>query len=167
MRRRAFTLVEMMIAITLFSVVMIFLYQSVASLVKSNQFYGAKLEAMTTEQFLLKTLYLDLALAVPSTDEIINIEKNEDIVLMQTSNIIHTHIMPYVAYFIKNKHLYRIESSTKLTYPFERDLNVVIDDFGEVGLFRLYKNSTHFLLEVNLDGKTDNFLKIRNLNGGN
>ena len=55
MRRRAFTLIEMMIAITLFSVVMIFLYQSVASLGKSNRFYGEKLEAITTEQFLLKT----------------------------------------------------------------------------------------------------------------
>jgi prepilin-type N-terminal cleavage/methylation domain-containing protein len=167
MRRRAFTLVEMMIAITLFSVVMIFLYQSVASLRKSNQFYGAKLEVITTEQFLLKTLYLDLALVVPNTDETININKNEDIVLMQTSNIIHTHVMPYVAYFMKNKHLYRIESATKLKYPFEHDLNVIIDDFGEANLFRLYKNSTHFLLDINLDGKTDNLLKIRNLNVGN
>jgi prepilin-type N-terminal cleavage/methylation domain-containing protein len=164
MRRRAFTLIEMMIAITLFSVVMIFLYQSVASLGKSNRFYGEKLEAITTEQFLLKTLYLDLALSVPNTDEIININKNEDVVLIQTSNIIHTHVMPYVAYFIKDKHLYRIESAAKLKYPFERNLNVLIDDFGEANSFRLYKNSTHFLLQINIDGKTDNLLKIRHLN---
>jgi prepilin-type N-terminal cleavage/methylation domain-containing protein len=111
MRRRAFTLIEMMIAITLFSVVMIFLYQSVASLGKSNRFYGDKLEVITTEQLLLKTLYLDLALSVPNTDQIVSINKNEDIVLMQTSHIIHTHVMPYVAYFIKDKHLYRIESA--------------------------------------------------------
>ena len=164
MRRRAFTLIEMMIAITLFSVVMIFLYQSVASLGKSNRFYGDKLEVITTEQLLLKTLYLDLALSVPNTDQIVSINKNEDIVLMQTSHIIHTHVMPYVAYFIKDKHLYRIESATKLTYPFERDLNVVIDDFGEANSLRLYKNSTHFLLHINIDGKTDNLLKIRHLN---
>ena len=167
MRRRAFTLIEMMIAITLFSVVMIFLYQSVASLGKSNRFYGEKLEAITTKQFLLKTLYLDLALSVPNTDQIININKNEDIVLMQTSHIIHTHVMPYVAYLIKDKHLYRIESATKLIYPFERDQNVLIDDFGEGDSFRLYKNSTHFLLNINIDGKTDNLLKIRHLNIGN
>ena len=85
MRRHAFTLIEMMIAITLFSVVMIFLYQSMASLDKSNRFYGDKLQSISTEQSLFKTLYLDLALSESNVGEIININKNEDIVLMQTS----------------------------------------------------------------------------------
>lgn len=167
MKRRAFTLIEMMIAITLFSVVMIFLYQSVASLDKSNRFYGGKLEEITAEQLLFKTLYLDLSLTEPKTDEIINVDKDEDIVLLQTSNMIHSRIMPYVAYLIKEKHLYRVESATKLSYPFEHNLDARIDDFGEVHRFRLYKNSTHFLLHANIDGKNDTLLKIRHLNIGN
>ena len=167
MKRHAFTLVEMMIAITLFSVVMIFLYQSVASLNKSNRFYGDKLEEITTEQLLFRTLFLDLSLTEPKTDEIINVNKDEDIVLLQTSNTIHSRIMPYVAYLIKDKHLYRVESATKLSYPFEHNLDALIDDFGEVHKFRLYKNSTHFLLHINIDGKNDTLLKIRHLNIGN
>jgi prepilin-type N-terminal cleavage/methylation domain-containing protein len=127
MRRHAFTLIEMMIAITLFSVVMIFLYQSMATLDKSNRFYSDKLQEISTEQS------------------------------------VHTHVMPYVVYFVKEHHLYRVESATKLSYPFESNINALIDDFGEIKKFRLYKNSTHFLLHLNINGKEDNLLKIRHL----
>jgi len=167
MRRSAFTLIEMMIAITLLSVIMIFLYQSMASLDKSNRFYGERLQSISTEQSLYKTLYLDLTLSEPNSGEIINIDKDKDILLLQTSHVVHTNVMPYVAYVLKEKHLYRIESATRLTYPFDSDLNALIDDFGEVQKFRLYKNSTHYLLHLNIDGKQDNLFKIRHLYGTN
>ena len=163
MRRYAFTLIEMMIAILLFSVVMIFLYQSMATLDKSNQFYGDKLHNIQTQQALIKTIFLDLSLSLANNGEINNINKNEDMVFMQTSHVMHTHVMPYVVYFVKKKHLYRVESATKLSYPFESNINALIDDFGEVKTFRLYKNSTHFLLDLNIDGE-ETLLKIRNLN---
>lgn len=163
MRRHAFTLIEMMIAITLFSVVMIFLYQSMANLDKSNRFYGDKLQEIASEQSLLKTLYLDLSLAEAGSININNISKNDDMVFLQTSHVVHTHVMPYVVYYLNNSHLYRIESAVKLSYPFESNINALIDDFGEVKKFRLYKNSTHFLLHINVDGKKENLLKIRHL----
>lgn len=164
MRRHAFTLIEMMIAITLFSVVMIFLYQSMANLDKSNRFYGDKLQEISSENSLLKTLYLDLSLAKADSIEINNITKNDDMVFLQTSHVIHTHVMPYIVYYLKKNRLYRIESVSKLNYPFENNVNASIDDFGEVKKFRLYKNSTHFLLHINIDGKKDNLIKIRHLN---
>ncbi|MGB5964808.1 MAG: prepilin-type N-terminal cleavage/methylation domain-containing protein [Sulfurimonadaceae bacterium] len=164
MRRNGFTLIEMMIAITLFSVVMIFLYQSMATLDKSNQFYSDKLQSISTEQSLFKTLYLDLSLSESNSGEINNINKNEDMVFLQTSHVVHTHVMPYVVYFVKENHLYRVESASKLSYPFESNINALIDDFGEVKKFRLYKNSTHFLLHLNINGKEENLLKIRHLN---
>jgi hypothetical protein len=143
---------------------MIFLYQAMARLDRSNRFYSDKLLTMSTEQSLLKTLYLDLALSEATGGEINNINKNEDMVFFQTSHIVHTHLMPYVVYFVKKSHLYRVESATKLSYPFENNINALIDDFGEVKKFRLYKNSTHFLLHLNINGKEDNLLKIRHLN---
>lgn len=164
MRRPAFTLIEMMIAISLFSVVMIFLYQSMATIDRSNLFYGDKLQEMTREQTLMKTLYLDLSLSQPKSGIIDNINKNTDMLFLQTSHVIHTHVMPFIVYFVKKKHLYRVESAQKLSYPFESNINAVIDDFGEIKTFRIYKNSTHFLLDLNLDGKNDNLLKIRHLN---
>ncbi len=164
MRRRAFTLIEMMIAISLFSVVMIFLYQAMATLDKSNQFYSDKLQSISTEQSLFKTIYLDLSLSVANSGVINSIDKNEDMVFLQTTHVVHTHVMPYIVYFVKEAHLYRVESATKLSYPFESNTNALIDDFGEVKKFRLYKNSTHFLLHININGEGDTLLKIRHLN---
>ncbi len=164
MRRNAFTLIEMMIAISLFAVVMIFLYQAMATVDKSNIFYTKRLKEITTQQSLYKTIYLDLALSQPKTGQIENISKEEDMVFMQTSHVLHTHVMPYVVYFVKDKHLYRVESTNKLTYPFESNINAIIDDFGPVINFRVYKNSTHFLLHININGKDDNLMKIRQLN---
>ena len=164
MRRNAFTLIEMMIAISLFAVVMIFLYQAMATVDKSNIFYTKRLQEITTQQSLYKTIYLDLALSQPKTGQIENISKEEDMVFMQTSHVIHTHIMPYVVYFVKDKHLYRVESANKLTYPFESNINAIVDDFGPVVNFRVYKNSTHFLLHININGKDDNLMKIHQLN---
>ena len=163
MRRNAFTLIEMMISITLFSVIMIFLYQSMATIDKSNRFYGDKLENIQNQESLLKTLFLDLSLSLNNSGEINNINKNEDMVFLQTSHVLHTHVMPYVVYFVKDKHLYRVESATKLSYPFESNINALIDDFGEVQKFRLYKNSTHFLLDLTLHGQENTLLKIRHL----
>ncbi len=164
MRRNAFTLIEMMIAISLFAVVMIFLYQAMATVDKSNIFYTKRLKEITTQQSLYKTIYLDLALSQPKTGQIENISKEEDMVFMQTSHVLHTHVMPYVVYFVKDKHLYRVESTNKLTYPFESNINAIVDDFGPVINFRVYKNSTHFLLHININGKDDNLMKIRQLN---
>ena len=135
-----------------------------ATIDRSNLFYGDKLQEMTREQTLMKTLYLDLSLSQPKSGIIDNINKNTDMLFLQTSHVIHTHVMPFIVYFIKKKHLYRVESAQKLSYPFESNINAVIDDFGEIKTFRIYKNSTHFLLDLNLDGKNDNLLKIRHLN---
>ena len=163
MRRGGFTLIEMMISITLFSVIMVFLYQAVATIDKSNRFYTNKLSDIEREQLLLKTLYLDLTLSVNSSGIIDNVNYKEDRVFLQTSHVVHDHMMPFVVYFLENKHLYRVETVAPLSYPFESNINAKIDDFGEVEKFRLYKNSTHFLLDIKLNGE-ENLLKIRHLN---
>ena len=164
MMRRGFTLIEMMIAISLFTVVMIFLYQAMATVDKSNRFYGDKLESIIRAQKLTKTLYLDLSLSVPNSGEINSVERNVDMLFIQTSHVVHTHVMPYVVYYVKDKHLYRIESAQKLSYPFDSNINVNIDNFGPIHTFRIYKNSTHFLLHLSNDGKKDNLMKVRYLN---
>lgn len=160
----AFTLLEMMIAITLFSLVMIFLYQSLAALEKSNSFYGERLDHVTRAQRAVKTLYLDLSLSLPGKGEILPQEKEHDVVIMQTSNVMHQQFMPYVAYLVRDKHLYRIESPSVLHYPIGSNDMLTVDDLGSVKTFRLYKNATHFLLHLQLEGSEMLLMKIRHLN---
>jgi prepilin-type N-terminal cleavage/methylation domain-containing protein len=159
-----FTLLEMMIAITIFSLVMLFLYQSLATLEKSNSFYGERLDDVTRVQRAVKTLYLDLSLSLPGKGEILPQEKEHDVVIMQTSNVMHQRFMPYVAYLVRDSRLFRVESPNPLRYPIDSDDALIVDDLGRVKTFRLYKNATHFLLHLQLEGSDRLLMKIRHLN---
>ena len=161
---RAFTLLEMLIAITIFSLIVLYLYQSLSTLNSTNRFYGEKLNSMSHDQKLLKTIYLDLSTAVIRTVNIINEDPFTDIVLMQTAHSVHRRIMPYVGYIIKEGELFRIESSQKLSYPLSIENEMVVDELGQIQHFRLYSSPTHFLLDYRSHSKEPRLLKIRALN---
>lgn len=139
MKRRAFTLIEMMIAIVIFSLVVVLLYKSYDSLKRSNTKQAQINQKMQRLWQIKKLLYLDFTLALQSDVSVLSQEKNEDVVILQTSNSIHNRTNPYVAYVIKDETLYRIESLRKLTYPFDADVTGDVDEIGKVKRFRIYK----------------------------
>lgn len=146
--KRAFTLIEMLIAVALLSVITLFLYQTYASLQHSNRFYGEELSEASREQKLRKTIYLDLSLSMPGSVTLINIDKNADVLIMQSSHSVHRRIMPYVAYLVKDDHLMRIESSEKLVYPLSGEEEMVIDDLEEIKTFRVFQKENSFLVHL-------------------
>jgi len=162
--RGGFTLMELLIAITLLSVIMLYLYETLSTLRSSNAFYGDRLVAIANQEKLLKTFYLDLALSTPGSVDVQNQDKHADIVLMQTSHSVHQRIMPYVGYIFNNHQLYRIESSAKITYPLYGDEEMVVDSLGAANHFRLYESRTHFLLDMQREGEQSVLFKIRALN---
>lgn len=162
-RSKAFTLLEMLIAIMIFTLISIFLYRSLATLNSSNKFYGEKLSQIAYDQKLLKTIYLDLSMAVIRSVYIINQDRDTDVVLMQTSHSVHRRVMPYVGYVVRNKKLFRVESSQKLTYPFNEESEMIVDEVGAIEHFRLYSSKTHFLLDYSSD-QDPKLMKVRGLN---
>jgi len=146
--KRAFTLIEMLIAVGLLSVITLFLYQTYASLQHSNRFYGEELSEASREQKLRKTIYLDLSLSMPDSIKLINIDKNSDVLIMQSSHSLHRRIMPYIAYLVKEDHLMRIESSQELFYPLSGEEEMVIDDLEEVRTFRVFQTEGSFLVHL-------------------
>ncbi len=146
--KKAFTLLEMLIAVGLLSVITLFLYQTYASLQHSNRFYGEELSEASREQKLRKTIYLDLSLSMPDSINLINIDKNTDVLIMQSSHSVHRRIMPYIAYLVRDDHLMRIESSEKLFYPLSGEEEMVIDDLDEVKIFRVFQKENSFLIHL-------------------
>ena len=172
MRRAAFTLIEMMIAIVIFSLIVVFLYKSYDALKQSNQKYTVMTKEMERLWRIKKMLYLDFALSLQSDVSVLNQEKNEDVVLLQTSNSLHNRFYPYVAYVVKDGVLYRLESLRKLTYPFDAETTADVDEVAKVTNFRLYKalkkedsNAVaYYLIDIKLaDGKRILY-KVRALN---
>ncbi len=171
--RKAFTLIEMLISVVILSIMMLFLYESYSSLNRSNVFYKEKADDISTEQIKKRVMYLDFALALSGSIRVLNQDKREDVVFMQSSNSLHRRHNPYVSYVVKDNKLYRLESLNKiLEYPLSNDDEFGVDYMGEVEDFRVYKTLKKegteipqiYLLNVNFKEENDVLLKIKVLN---
>ena len=165
--RKAFTLIELMISILILSILMIFLYKSYAGLNKANKIFQTETEKLSKFELLKKTLYLDFTLAQKITTN--NQEKTQDLVFLQTPHSIHNRINPYVAYIVKDKKLYRLESLKELKeYPLGVDSEFVVDTLGEVKIFRVYKSKEAsqnlYLIHIEFESEDEIILKVKALN---
>jgi len=167
LKRAAFTLIEMMIAITILSIMMLFLYKSYANLNISNSNLKQETNRLLKIQKIKKVIYLDFLTALYHSTTIINREKNEDFVVLQTSHSIHQRFNPYVTYIVKYKKLYRLESLKKIAeYELASDSEFDIDYIGEVNSFRFYKSKEKeiFLVHIDFKNMDEILLKIKPLN---
>lgn len=171
--KKAFTLIEMMISVVILSIIMLFLYESYAALSRSNSFYGIRVETIKDEQLRKRVVFLDFSLALNKSVRILNQERDEDVVFMQSSHSLHKRHNPYIAYIVKNKKLYRLESMKAFEeYPLEVDSDFVVDLIGDIDGFRVYKStqkkedisSENYLVNINFTKEDDILLKIKLLN---
>jgi len=165
--RRAFTLIELMISISILSMIMLFLYKSYSELNSANSFYQEEAKGLERKVKIKETLFLDISLALSKSVKILNHTKQKDTLLMHSTHSLHRRINPYIAYVINNKRLYRVESFRELhSYPFESDSGFDVDYLGEVELFRVYKSKSQeaYLLEFALKAEPNIVLKVKVLN---
>ncbi|MCD6259465.1 MAG: prepilin-type N-terminal cleavage/methylation domain-containing protein [Helicobacteraceae bacterium] len=142
MKHNAFTLMEMMVSIVIFSIMVLFLYKSYAQLHVTNNFFAEKSQELGSYLKKKQTVYLDFTLAHYNSVKILNQNKDEDVVFMQTNNSLYGRIHPYVAYIKKDKELYRLESLRPFeNYPLESDSDFFGESLGEVKGFRVYAQS--------------------------
>ncbi len=137
--KKGFTLIEMMIAITIFSMVALFLYKSYANVNEQNKKYEHLLQKMAYFEKLKKMVYLDFTLSLENNITIFHEDTTQDSVFFQTSNSIHDRINPFVAYFVKDGILYRMETLQKNSYHHLGNAIGDIEMLGKVKSFRVYK----------------------------
>ena len=165
--RKAFTLIELVISIVILSIMMLFLYKSYAMLNRTNALLTDETQLIAKKELLKKVIYLDLTLAM--SINILNQSKTEDIVVLQTANSIHKRFNPFVAYIIREKKLYRIESLRPIrSYPLSADSEFVADELGNAEIFRVYKSKDSkkdvYLTHIKFAKKDEILLKVRALN---
>lgn len=164
---KAFTLIELLISIIILSIIMLFLYKSYASVNRINIFHKEKAKNIQDLELKKKILFLDFSLG--SNIKILNQEKTEDVVFMQTTNSIHNRYNPYIAYLIADSKLYRLESLTIFNeYPLSSEIKFSFECFGEVDGFRVYKSQddeqNSYLLHVDFKDDEDILIKTKALN---
>jgi prepilin-type N-terminal cleavage/methylation domain-containing protein len=174
MKRSGFTLMEMMVSVTILSIMMVFLYKSFSEMKNTNLFFQTKAGVLESYLEKKKTVFLDFSLAHFGSVKILNQDKYTDVVFMQTSNSLYGRINPYVAYIKKEDALYRLESLLPFTiYPLNVDADFFGEKLGEVKSFRVYEqsiadsNSTYKktrLVHMDFAQEEDLLYKITSLN---
>ena len=167
--RSGFTLIELMVSISILSIMMIFLYQSYSAINSSNKNLKNEIRGITGTQKLKKVIYLDFSLALHKSVKILNQDAREDVLFFQSSNSMHKRYEPFIAYIVKEDKLYRLESLKEFQeYPLAMDSEFDVDYLGEVDSFRVYKSTNDknelYLVHAEFKNFEDILLKVKVLN---
>jgi len=152
MKKNAFTLIELMISIVILSVLMLFLYKSYSDLNRANKTYNKAIDELNNISLVKQTLYLDMLLSTHRSIVVTHKSVKYDIVTFSTEHSLHKLIKPYVAYIVKDAHLYRVESNKEINASIiSREQQIIVDKIGGIKKFKIYtsKNADNiFLVEA-------------------
>ncbi len=112
--QKAFTLIEVLISITLLTVIVLFLYQSLDITQKSNKFFYDKLELKTDDIYLKKIIFKDIIQSENKLSIISEDGEKKSIFSLKSSNTYHDTFYENITYLVsKENELLRIESKEK------------------------------------------------------
>jgi len=141
--KKGFTLIEVLISITLLSLVLMALYRSASILRNSNTHLFEYLVKSTKALKGSRTLYMDL-MEADSNISIITEEKFHRLTISKTRNSLYGESQVKVVWLVykENNTLLRIEGGS-YDIPLKSEQNVNVDLIAEhLELFKIYKNKT-------------------------
>ncbi|MEA2050808.1 MAG: prepilin-type N-terminal cleavage/methylation domain-containing protein [Campylobacterota bacterium] len=159
--KKSFTLVEILISISLFSIIILFLYQTLDMTQKSNDFYSSKLDLKKEQNNIQKILFLDTINQIENNNTIIENTKDDySILTLKTSNTFHNPFYQHITYMVsKNKNLIRIESKNRFN---QKKLN---DDFFDNAYIDIILSDISiFKIKVQVDKQIAFYIKQKNNN---
>ena len=139
----------------------IYMYQSINVATISNDFYERRYSDDERADKVRRLFYNDLILQTDIyANAVINQNGDFDIFYLHTKNSIHAMTSPYVAYFVNDGALFRVESQARETMlPNYQVLERLRVDklFDNVTLFRIYENRNAYLINYYYDNKLTSF----------
>ncbi len=120
--KKGFTLVEVLVSITILAILFTFLSKTINTTKNQNKPYLKKATKIYQESKVFKLLINDFSQVIGAASIIYG--KRFDIVRMQTKNSIHNIIEPYVTYFISKKELALIRTESLVKYDLFRRKNI-------------------------------------------
>jgi len=164
-QKEAFTLIEVLISITLLSLVLMALYRSSDMLRRSNKHLYHHLEKSTNFMKGNKVLYMDL-LQADDNITINNKNKFHQLNILNTGHSLYGQSSAHVTWLVSKKEntLLRIEGSN-YTLPLKEESYVEVDPIvKKVDLFKVYNNKkkNKLLILLQYDGRPVQSFMIQN-----
>ena len=141
--KKGFTLIEMIIAVAIFSLAMILLYNVINTLNKTKDREIASYKQYHKLQELKRLFYQDLMYATQ-----LQIDNPKKRVLFKTKNSLYGYNNPYIEYILKKRILYRVESYRKLS------LNPTSAELKNTNILLLLNHCNNILFFKNKRGVT-------------
>ena len=167
--KNSFTLIEMIISITLFSIIIIFLYSTLNITQKSNKIYKGELNKIIKKEDIKLLLFEDL---ITSETILISEDKNKNTILsFRSNNSYHNVFYTNILYIIsKDNNLLRIESSLKYDKKklsqFKNNKEKYVDIIQkDIKLFKVYKhkNKSVYTIQIISKDKKDLLITINTI----
>jgi prepilin-type N-terminal cleavage/methylation domain-containing protein len=137
--KKAFTLMELMISVVIFSFISILFFKMLNQAKHTNTFLITKINKINVKGKIMKTIYLDILSKTDNNITINNIDKNFDSILFKSDYSIHKRIRPYIIYKVVDNILYRVESRLKPNKRIDNlEEGITVDSLGKVQTFRVY-----------------------------
>ena len=148
MNKKAFTLVEIILSIFLFSIIMMFLFKATSNLQHNNKNFKTSIDKDTNQEKIISLLKKDLIMSNSKSFKMDNKDKEKSIITFQTNSSIYNISKPYVTWkVLKNsKRLVRVESSQKHSKDNESYHIDIIKD--NCKLFKIYKGKNGYLIYI-------------------
>jgi prepilin-type N-terminal cleavage/methylation domain-containing protein len=151
--KKAFTLIELMLAIIILSVLILAMNNIIVDLKSTKDFLKNYLNKENQNTLFIKTIYYDI-LNARSIKVIHSFNSDYDRLYLQTNNSLYNLISPYVIWCVsKNKNsLIRIESPFDIKLP--NDNAFFLDKFKEnVKMFKVFRKNGKDLVFVEYNNK--------------
>jgi prepilin-type N-terminal cleavage/methylation domain-containing protein len=155
--KSGFSLMEILVSIAIFSIVIIFLYQTLEITEKSNNFYSDKLVKKQRENDIKEILFLDL-IHKKGLEKISNDKNENNIIKFKSTNTFHNPFFENITYLVsRKKNLLRIQSKK------EFNQNQLTDNFFNNSYIDIIDNNiTKFKVKTQKDKKIVFYIKKDN-----
>ena len=160
--KKSFTLIEMLISITLFSIIVIFLYQALHVTKTSNKFYSNKLKQLESKSNIKKLMFLDIINSKQNSIHISSDKNDNTILTLETTNLYHNNFFVNVTYLLsRDNKLMRIESKDR----FKKDNTYQLEDNSYIDI--LENNISKFVVTIDKKYKKDYIIYLLNISKEN
>jgi prepilin-type N-terminal cleavage/methylation domain-containing protein len=159
--KKAFSLVEILISISLFSIIIIFLYQTLDVTERSNKLYTKELISKQDQNYLKKILFMDF---INKKDGLANIDilvdnRKNSIVKIKTTHTCHNPFYQNITYLVSRKNnLIRLESKSKF------DKTRLDDDFFDYCYVDIIQKDIEKFKVVRQNNKINLYILLKNKN---
>lgn len=160
--KKAFTFIEVIVSITIFSIVLVMMYKTL-NLTKQSDNYFSKITAATQDTNKIKKIIFEDFIETLKVEEIYQNLNANDIFTLKTSNIFHKLSNDYVTYFIsRENNLIRLEGIKKLDIKninYEQLNNTYIDILiKDVESFKISSKDPNYVIAIKIKDKKRFFI---------